>query len=120
MGKDKGVIFATHAMERFRERWPDCTHMDQSTVRGLIRKQIAEADKNDDFAICEGGIYYPITILGKDGYAVVQGNKITTILPEEYCAQVKAVIEQKRSGVNNAESHPPRANDLDRPTGTDG
>lgn len=95
----KSLIFTSHALERFRERWPECAHMERSTIWGLIEKQIAEAEKNDDLAICEGGTYYPVSLMGKDGFAVVNGRKVMTILPEEYCQQVVSVLNKKRLNV---------------------
>lgn len=93
--------------------------MERSTICTLIEKQVLEADKNDDLAICEGGTYYPITLLGKDGFAVLHGTRVITILPEEYCKQVSSVLNKKRSGVQNADCVS-REDDLDRPSGTDG
>jgi len=112
MKDKKKLSFSAHALLRFRERWPECAHMERSTICKAIENQITEAEKNDNFATSDGGLYFPITFLGTDGYAVVIKNRVTTILPEEYCPQVTSVLNKKRRGVQHVDDCPPRKDDL--------
>lgn len=94
MGKRRrapNVPFADHAIERFQERWPECAHMSRSDVVRRVVEQMQARERDGDVVATPGGLFYPISFLGVDGYAVWNEDRVTTILPESYCPEVNNI-----------------------------
>ena len=89
------LVVADHAVERFLERWPDCAFMSRSEVVRRVTEQMFARERDGDVIEAPGGFYYPISFLGKDGYAVFNEDRVTTILPEEFCEEVNNVRARK-------------------------
>ena len=75
-----------HAIDRLRQ-WPGCNQLDDSRLRFLLRRQVKKAQERKDFVLTPGGTLFPVSFLGKDGYAVVKNEFIVTVLPGEYCPE---------------------------------
>ncbi len=89
-----------HALVRVRERWPQCNSLTEPAIKGQVRRQIYEAAERDDYVTAPGGVYFPITLMGQDGYAVLNKNDrgkniITTVMPEKFCAHVAEIRRAK-------------------------
>lgn len=94
MRKKKGqppVEVIEHALTRFHERWPECVHMSRGEVVRRVREQIEARERDGDVVEAPGGLYYPISFLGRDGYAVLKDDRVKTLLPEEYCPEVNRI-----------------------------
>lgn len=89
------LVVADHAIERFKERWPDCANMSKNEVVRRVVEQMLARERDGDVIESPGGFYYPISFLGKDGYAVFNEDRVTTILPEEFCPEVNNVRARK-------------------------
>ncbi len=94
-GRAPQVIVADHALDRFQERWPECAHMTRSEIVRRVVEQMSARQRADDVIETPGGLYYPISFLGKDGYAIFNEGRVTTILPEEFCPEVNNVRARK-------------------------
>jgi hypothetical protein len=83
---------AYHAVQRFRERWPQGGHLSDDEVRHMILEQVDRAMKEDDWVDTPGGRFVPFCFMGEDGYAVIASDgNVTTLLFDEWCAAVDAV-----------------------------
>ena len=89
------LVIADHALDRFQERWPDCAYMSRSEVVRRVTEQMFARERDGDVVEAPGGFYYPISFLGRDGYAVFNEDRVTTILPEEFCPEVNNVRARK-------------------------
>lgn len=85
------IKVSTHALERFRERWPTAQSLDDRFLSEMLLSQIKHADETNDAYDTAGGRYYPISLQGDDGYAVVKDNEVKTVMPVEYCKEVDEV-----------------------------
>jgi hypothetical protein len=85
------IRISAHALLRFRERWIECASYPSAHVCRELRQQVLEALRCSDYVQTPGGDYYPISFLGKDGFAVLNGNSVKTIMPEEFCPHVVEV-----------------------------
>jgi len=90
------IHLSEHAIQRFRERWPDCAYLPAHVIRGQVSRQVVRGGRAAAFITTPGGDYYPICFFGRDGYAIYRAGQITTILPEEYCPEVSAVHKRLR------------------------
>jgi hypothetical protein len=90
-GKPPKVIISEHALDRFQERWPECANIPRSEVARRVAEQMSARQRAGDVIETPGGFYYPISFLGKDGYAIFNEGRVTTILPEEFCPEVNNV-----------------------------
>lgn len=41
-----------------------------------------------------GGLYVPISFEGDDGFAVLHGDSIVTVLPEKWCADANNIVKE--------------------------
>jgi hypothetical protein len=89
------VEVADHALSRFHDRWPECVHMSRSEVARRVLEQMKARERDGDVVHTPGGLYYPISFLGKDGYAVLNDRVVKTLLPEEYCPEVNNIRARK-------------------------
>lgn len=85
-----------HAIDRFREHWPEAGYMYDSDVRFLLSDQITEALDKNDYVITPSGIFVPFLILDQEGYAVIVETKIRTVMPSAWCKEVEEVRRKKK------------------------
>lgn len=82
---------SSHALERLRERWSTARSLDDRFLSELLLNQIEHADETNDAYDTAGGRYYPISLQGEDGYAVVKDGEVKTVMPTKYCPEVDEV-----------------------------
>lgn len=80
-----------HALERLRERWPAAQSLDDRFLSELLLSQIKHGDETNDAYDTAGGRYYPFSLHGEDGYAVVKDGVVKTVMPVKYCPEVDEV-----------------------------
>jgi hypothetical protein len=85
------IRVSKHALERLRERWSGAACMEDQFLSELLLGQIKQADTVNDAYDAPGGRYYPISLQGEDGYAVVKEGEVKTVMPTEYCMEVDKV-----------------------------
>jgi hypothetical protein len=89
------VPMNSHAIDRFRSHWPEAAFMYDSEVRFQISEQILDALARDDRIIAPGGIYVPISVLGRDGYAVLLNQRVVTVMPVDWCKEVDTTRKKR-------------------------
>jgi hypothetical protein len=85
------IKMSEHALKRLRERWPSANSLDDRFLTELLLSQIEQADVVNDAYDTAGGRYYPISLQGEDGYAVVKDGAVKTVMPTRYCQEVDEV-----------------------------
>jgi hypothetical protein len=96
--RESDIEITDHALQRFRERWPEsCAEPDQR-IRQLIQDQVHRAHEQEDYVNTPGGTLYPITYLGKDGYVIVKGTRATTAGEEKWYPEATAIRNRRGHG----------------------
>lgn len=80
-----------HAIDRFREHWPEAGYMYDSDVRFLLSDQLSDALDRNDYIVAPGGVFVPFSILDRDGYAVIVDRTVRTVMPKQWCEEVDKV-----------------------------
>lgn len=88
----KDIHITEHALDRLREHWPDVRCQGDSKLIKAIKHRILDALKRGKKIITPGGLYVPITFAGRDGFAVLQDNTVTTCLPKEWCREINNIV----------------------------
>lgn len=86
------VFITPHALERLRDHWPTETVLfsDKRLIK-IMRARIEDALKQDKKVETPGGTFVPVTLEGRDGFAVLQEKQVVTFAPLEWCEEVTKV-----------------------------
>lgn len=82
-----------HALERVRLRWTGAGALTDGELVRTIVYAIESAERQKKLVRTPGGTYAPFSLQGKSGYLVVKRNRVVTALGDEYCPEVREVIE---------------------------
>lgn len=86
-----GKYFVTeHAVARLRERLHAQALSDYELLKRV--EEAVEASSADDSQVkTPGGVLVPISILGEDGYLVLNGDRVVTVLDAKQTQNAKSV-----------------------------
>lgn len=89
------VKITRHALDRFRQRWPESHSEPESSLRKLLTDQIESAKARGDTTKTPDGLLVPISYLGNDGYAIIKAidkeEHVTTIVPEDWREELREI-----------------------------
>lgn len=82
------IQLTDHALIRLRDHWPEARHFSTRYLTKTVRERIERALKEGKKATTPGGTYVPLSLEGRDGFAVLHDNRIVTFQPLEWCQEV--------------------------------
>lgn len=94
----KRILITGHVLKRFRERWPESRSISDRAICDLIRKQVVDAKKRKDVVVTPGGVLYPISYLGRDGYVILKDSKATTVVEKSWNPEANEIRKERGYG----------------------
>lgn len=88
------LFLTPHAISRIRKYWKRIRHMSDTELCKNILPRVDKALKGKRGIETPGGTLVPISLEGEEGYAVLHGGQIVTMLLKEWCQEAQE-IERK-------------------------
>lgn len=92
---DRRRLFLTpHALSRMRKYWKCIRHISDVELCRCVLPRVDKALRGHKGIETPGGTLVPFSLEGEDGYAVLHGGQIVTVLLKEWCLEAQE-IERK-------------------------
>jgi hypothetical protein len=88
------LFLTPHALSRMRSYWKNVRHMSDKELCTCALPRIDKALKAGKGIETPGGTLVPFSVEGEDGYAVLHGGQVVTVLLKEWCQEAQE-IERK-------------------------
>ena len=89
----EGKLYVTeHAIERLRHHFREVQWRDDKYLRRELADRVVQGKSRS--VEMPGGLYVPISFEGDDGFAVLHGDSIVTVLPEKWCADANNIVKE--------------------------
>lgn len=80
-------------MSRLKLRWTDAALAGDAALVSMLLTSVQNSISERTTIRAPGGDYVPFSYLGKSGYMVIKNDKVVTILGDEYCPEVSAILK---------------------------
>ena len=84
----RGLFITPHAIERLRYHWKEARSYSDDRLIYELKKRIQCALDDHKRIKTPGGTYVPISLDGRDGFAVLHNLQVVTIQPVEFCQEI--------------------------------
>jgi hypothetical protein len=84
----KGLFITPHALQRLREHWPELLGESDGHIVRIVKPRLRKALEDGKKVNTPGGTYVPLSVEGRDGFAVLHGLQVVTVQPKERCLEI--------------------------------